>query len=366
MDRVNKFFRNNRLMSISLVLALFSCLIGRFSTDFIDYKVIFSLFGLMLLIQGFEQVGLLRFVAQKLLHFSKNSRQLVQLMIVLSLVGSMFLTNDVAILTLLPIYLKLLSMLPKFKGRFLGSVLIIVAANLGSSFFPFGNPQNLYLYDYYHVPLGQFLSWMSLVLLVSLISLVFLTMLVAKDSLKEIDLKENQVDRKETFLLTALMLVMILVVLDVLPYEWMIPLVALVVLFYRRELFKEVDYGLLLTFVCFFIIVGNVGEANFIKEFLKSLSGKQIYLAGLGLSQVISNVPAAFLIAPFTTNQQAVILGVNIGGLGTLLASLANLIGYNLFRIYFPNDTKKFLGLFSIVNFSLLFLLGGIFYFFIH
>lgn len=366
MDRVSNFFRNNRLMSISLVLALFSCLIGRFSVGFIDYKVIFSLFGLMLLIQGFEQVGLLRFVAQKLLHFSKNSRQLVQLMIILSLVGSMFLTNDVAILTLLPIYLKLLSMLPKFKGRFLGSVLIIVAANLGSSFFPFGNPQNLYLYDYYHVPLGQFLSWMSLVLLVSLISLVFLTMLVAKDSLKEIDLKENQVDRKETFLLSALMLVMILVVLDVLPYEWVIPLVALVVLFYRRELFIEVDYGLLLTFVCFFIIVGNVGEANFIKEFLKSLSGKQIYLAGLGLSQVISNVPAAFLIAPFTTNQQAVILGVNIGGLGTLLASLANLIGYNLFRIYFPDDTKKFFGLFSVVNFGLLFLLGGIFYFFIH
>lgn len=353
-------------MSISLILAIISCLIGRFSVGFIDYKVIFSLFGLMLLIQGFEQVGLLRFVAQKLLHFSKNSRQLVQLMIILSLIGSMFLTNDVAILTLLPIYLKLLSMLPKFKGRFLGSVLIIVAANLGSSFFPFGNPQNLYLYDYYHVPLGQFLSWMSLVLLVSLISLGLLTMLIAKDSLEEIDLKDNQVDRKETLLLAALMLVMILVVLDVLPYEWVIPLVALVVLFYRRELFKEVDYGLLLTFICFFIIVGNVGEASFIKEFLKSLSGKQIYLAGLGLSQVISNVPAAFLIAPFTTNQQAVILGVNIGGLGTLLASLANLIGYNLFRIYFPDDTKKFLGLFSVVNFGLLFLLGGIFYFFIH
>jgi Na+/H+ antiporter NhaD/arsenite permease-like protein len=118
--------------------------------------------------------------------------------------------------------------------------------------------------------------------------------------------------------------------------------------------------------VCFFLIVGNIGEAQFIKQFLQSLNGKQIYLAGLGLSQVISNVPAAFLIAPFTTNQQAVILGVNIGGLGTLLASLANLIGYNLFRIYFPNETKKFLGLFSIVNFGLLFLLGGIFYFFIH
>lgn len=366
MKRMIEYFRNNRLMSVSLILAITSCLIGRFSVDFIDYKVIFSLFGLMLLIQGFEQVGVLRFVAQKLLHYSKNTRQLVQLMILLSLVGSMFLTNDVAILTLLPIYLKLLSMLPKFKGRFLGSVLIIVAANLGSSFFPFGNPQNLYLYDYYHVPLVQFLTWMSLVLFASVILLGLLTLLVEKDSLEEIDLENKSVDRKETLLLAGLMLVMILVVLDLLPYQWVIPLVALVVLFYRRKLFKEVDYGLLLTFVCFFIIVGNIGEADFIKEFLKALSGTQIYLAGLGLSQVISNVPAAFLIAPFTTNQQAVILGVNIGGLGTLLASLANLIGYNLFRIYFPNETKKFLGLFSIVNFGLLFLLGGIFYFFIH
>ncbi|MDU5510942.1 MAG: SLC13 family permease [Enterococcus gilvus] len=366
MKRMANYFINNRLMSVSLLLAIISCLIGRFSAGFIDYKVIFSLFGLMLLIQGFEQVGVLRFVAQKLLHYSKNTRQLVQLMILLSLVGSMFLTNDVAILTLLPIYLKLLAVLPRFKGRFLGSVLIIVAANLGSSFFPFGNPQNLYLYDYYHVPLGQFLTWMFLVLLVSVLLLGLLTRLVAKDSLEEIDMEDHRFDRKETMLLSGLMLIMILVVLDVLPYQGVIPLVALIVAVYRRELFKEVDYGLLLTFVCFFLIVGNIGEAQFIKQFLQSLNGKQIYLAGLGLSQVISNVPAAFLIAPFTTNQQAVILGVNIGGLGTLLASLANLIGYNLFRIYFPNETKKFLVLFSIVNFGLLFLLGGIFYFFIH
>ncbi|MBS5819839.1 MAG: hypothetical protein KIC85_01585, partial [Enterococcus gilvus] len=138
MKRMANYFITNRLMSVSLLLAIISCLIGRFSAGFIDYKVIFSLFGLMLLIQGFEQVGVLRFVAQKLLHYSKNTRQLVQLMILLSLVGSMFLTNDVAILTLLPIYFKLLSVLPKFKGRLLGSVLIIVAANLGSSFFPFG------------------------------------------------------------------------------------------------------------------------------------------------------------------------------------------------------------------------------------
>lgn len=358
--------KNNRLLSVSLILAIISCLIGRFSAAFIDYKVIFSLFGLMLLIQGFEQVGLLRFVAQKLLHYSKNSRQLVQLMILLSLVGSMFLTNDVAILTLLPIYFKLLSVLPKFKGRLLGSVLIIVAANLGSSFFPFGNPQNLYLYDYYQVPLGQFLSWMSLVLLFSFFSLFLLTLLVAKESLKEIELKENQFDRRETYLLIGLMLVMILVVLNVLPYQWVIPVIALIVWVYRRELFSKVDYGLLLTFVCFFIIVGNIGDAEFIKRFLQALSGKQIYLAGLGLSQVISNVPAAFLIAPFTSNQQAVILGVNIGGLGTLLASLANLIGYNLFRLYYPNETKKFLGLFSVVNFGLLLFLGTIFYFFIH
>ena len=159
---------------------------------------------------------------------------------------------------------------------------------------------------------------------------------------------------------------MIFVVLDILLYQWVIPLVALIILLYRRELYKKVDYGLLVTFVSFFIIVGNIGDAEFINTFLKSLNGKEIYLAGLGLSQVISNVPAAFLIAPFTSNQQAVILGVNIGGLGTLIASLANLIGYNLFRVYYPRKTKRFLGLFCIVNFSLLLLLGTIFYFVIH
>lgn len=366
MRRVLDFIQANKLLSISLFLAIISCLVGRFSAGDIDYKVILTLFGLMLLIQGFEQVGLLRFVAQKLLHHSQDSRRLVQLMVLLSLIGSMFLTNDVAILTLLPIYLKILNLLPKFKGRLLGSVLIIVAANLGSSFFPFGNPQNLYLYDYYHVAFSQFLLWMGLVLLVSIIALWLLTLLVAKDSLEEIEFKQATFARNESFLLAALMAIMILVVLNLFPYQWTVPLVALVVFFYRRSLFRRVDYGLLATFVCFFIIVGNIGEADFIRENLHALSSKQVYLTSIGMSQVISNVPAAFLIAPFTDYQQAVILGVNIGGLGTLLASLANLIGYNLFHSFYPDETKRFLGLFSLVNFGLLVILGGIFFFFIH
>lgn len=366
MKKVLNYFKNNKLLSFSFLLAIISCLIGRFSIGDIDFKVILTLFGLMLLIQGFEEIGFLRFVAQKLMHYSKDSRQLVQLMIILALIGSMFLTNDVAILTLLPIYLKILQILPQFKGRFLGAVLIIVAANLGSSFFPFGNPQNLYLYDFYHVGLGQFLSWMGAVLVLSSVLIGLLTFFVEKDPLSEMTFEEQIVDKKEGFLLAALMLVMILVVLNIFAYLWAVALVALIILFYRRELFARVDYGLLLTFVFFFIIVGNIGQMAAIKNFLQSLNGHSVYLASLGLSQVISNVPAAFLIAPFTTNQQAVILGVNIGGLGTLIASLANLIGYNLFREYYSNETKKFLGLFSVINFTLLLVLGGIFYFVIH
>lgn len=366
MKKVLNYFKNNKLLSFSFLLAIISCLIGRFSIGDIDFKVILTLFGLMLLIQGFEEIGFLRFVAQKLMHYSKDSRQLVQLMIILALIGSMFLTNDVAILTLLPIYLKILQILPQFKGRFLGAVLIIVAANLGSSFFPFGNPQNLYLYDFYHVELGQFLSWMGAVLVLSSVLIGLMTFFVEKDPLSEMNFEEQVVDKKEGFLLAALMLVMILVVLNIFAYLWAVALVALIILFYRRELFARVDYGLLLTFVFFFIIVGNIGQMAAIKNFLQSLNGHSVYLASLGLSQVISNVPAAFLIAPFTTNQQAVILGVNIGGLGTLIASLANLIGYNLFREYYSNETKKFLGLFSVINFTLLLVLGGIFYFVIH
>ncbi|MFC4770470.1 SLC13 family permease [Enterococcus hermanniensis] len=360
------YFKNNKLLSFSFLLAVISCIIGRFSVEDIDFKVILTLFGLMLLIQGFEEIGFLRFVAERSLHYSKDSRQLVQLMIALSLIGSMFLTNDVAILTLLPIYLKILQLLPQFKGRFLGAVLIIVAANLGSSFFPFGNPQNLYLYDFYHVALGQFLSWMGAVLLLSIVLLGILTFLIEKDPLTEMTLKEYQVDRKAGLLFALLMLVMILVVLNIFSYLWAVAMVAMIILFYRRELFARVDYGLLLTFVFFFIIVGNIGQMATIKNALQSLDGRNVYLASLGLSQVISNVPAAFLIAPFTTDQQAVILGVNIGGLGTLIASLANLIGYNLFREYYPDETRKFLGVFSGVNFSLLLVLGGLFYFVIH
>lgn len=362
------FIKNNFLFSLSFLLALISCLFGRFAATDIDFKVILTLLGLMLIIQGFEKIGVLRFCADKILKLSKNSRQLVQYMVFLAFVGSMFLTNDVAVLTLLPIYLKLLRQLPRFKGDLLGAVLIVVAANLGSSFFPFGNPQNLYLYDYYHVGLGQFLSWLSLLLVVGDVCLSLLTFFVPKTALSDLDLTQDRLAASQIIVYTLLMSIMILVVLGILPYAWTVLAIVIFLLFYQRALFKEVDYLLLLTFVCFFIIVGNIAEAAIVKETIQNLlaTPARVYLGSIILSQGISNVPAAFLVAPFTLHQKALILGVNVGGLGTLIASLANLIGYNVVTVYLPEKRVAFLKLFTGLNFILLAVVATVIFLLIH
>ncbi|MGX2946820.1 SLC13 family permease [Enterococcus alishanensis] len=366
--KVLGFIKQNCLFSGAFLLAIIASFIGRFSLNFVDWKVILTLFGLMLVIQGFEVLGVLRFFAEKLLDYSNSNRQLIQLLVLLSLVGSMFLTNDVAVLTLLPIYLKLYIELKHFKGGIFGAVLIVVAANLGSSFFPFGNPQNLYLYHYYHVPLGQFLLWMAGLLALSCLFLFLLTLRIPKETLPKIVAENDTIDKKGVLLFSLLMGAMILVVLGLLPDLWTVIGLILVVFCYQKDLLKRVDYLLLLTFVCFFIIVGNIAEAAVVRDILAQLlsSAKRVYLIAIALSQVISNVPAAFLMAPFTQYHQALILGVNVGGLGTLIASLANLIGLNIIKLYTPEQQKSFIKIFTLVNFSLLIAIGCIILFFIH
>ncbi|MDO0920551.1 MULTISPECIES: SLC13 family permease [unclassified Enterococcus] len=361
--RMLAFFRTDRLFSISLLLALIACFFGTFRWSFIDFKVILSLFGLMLVINGLEEAGLLRAFGQKLVEKSRNLRDLIRAIVLLSFFSSMFLTNDVAILTLLPIYLLLTRKEQQHTSVLLGAVYLIVAANLGSSLFPFGNPQNLFLFSYYQISLPQFMWTTGTFVGLSLLLLLVSIQLIPKTPL-EIALQEEPFEKKPALLNAGLFVLMILGIFSVLPISIAVLVVAAVVWFSNKRLFAKVDYQLLLTFLCFFLIVGNIQDLSLVTDHIRPYFQEthRAFLGSILLSQGISNVPAAILIAPFTDLEKAVLLGVNVGGLGTLIASLANLIGYKLLKQARPKEARTFQKLFFIVNIIFLLLLGSIVY----
>lgn len=351
MKRLFDFFRNDLLFSISFLLAIIAVTLGRFSIQDINFKVIATLGGLMLVISGLDATGILSYFGQILVKKSLTFRQLIRYIVLLSFFSSMFLTNDVAILTLLPIYLRMTKALANRQSVLLGSVYIIVAANLGSSFFPFGNPQNLFLYSYYNIPLLEFFYSTGLLAVLSLVLLMVSIQFIPKEPLSLI-ITSNPFDHQKALIYGLLMIVMIAGVFSIISYLIAFIIVAIIILFWQPQLFQKVDYRLLYTFAFFFIIVGNLSQSEELINWLQRTftSPVNTLLDGILASQVISNVPAAILLAPFTKYHQSILLGVNIGGLGTLIASLANLIGYKIVRIQIPNDRKLFTRNFYLIN----------------
>lgn len=351
MKRLFSFFRNDLFFSISLLLAIIAVTLGRFSIQDINIKVIATLGVLMLIISGLDSTGILSYFGQVLVKKSLTLRQLIRYIVLLSFFSSMFLTNDVAILTLLPIYLRMTKVIANRQSVLLGSVYIIIAANLGSSFFPFGNPQNLFLYSYYDIPLLEFFYSTGLLAVLSLVLLMVSIQFIPKESLS-LTITSNPFDHQKAVIYGLLMVVMIAGVFSIIPYLIAFIIVAAIVLFWQPQLFRKVDYRLLCTFAFFFIIVGNLSQSEELINWLQKTFTNPVntLLDGILASQVISNVPAAILLAPFTKYHQSILLGVNIGGLGTLIASLANLIGYKIVRIQIPNDCKLFTRNFYLIN----------------
>lgn len=356
MTRINAFLKKDLLFTLSGVLALLACLLGKWSADFIDCHVIFTLLGLMGVIKVFERLGVLDYFAEKLIRLSNTTRSLIRNLTFLAFFSSMILTNDIAILTLLPVFLKIIQKTPQFKGKIVGTTLIIIAANLGSSCLPFGNPQNLYLFEHYQLSFVSFCLLLLPFFCLSVVSLLLACRWIpASPLIVELE-KPSLLKAKKMLLPAAAMLLMILSVLHILPYGAAVTAAVLLTFLVDKGALKEIDYRLLGTFVFFFLIVGNLSEIPAFIAVIQRMMGNfiSVLFSSALLSQFISNVPAALLLAPFTSQASALILGVNIGGLGTLLASLANLIGYKVFAVYFPQEKKQLFQLFTLINFVFL------------
>lgn len=362
------WIKRNLVLSLASVLALASIAFVPISRAYIDYlnlPVLSLLFCLMVIIGGFRECGVFSAAVTRLLLWLKNLRQLAAVLVFACFFVSMWVTNDVSLITFVPFALLTLKDVADEKEQALIIVLQTIAANLGSMCTPVGNPQNLYLYFYYGMGLWDFIM---LLLPYTVASFVLLAVSLFLLPDKEIPAsrrfgakreKDNRlpVSRERIGILTGLFLLALLTVAHVVDYRITLAIVVIVTVITAPRYFRYADYNLLATFVAFFILIGNISHIDIFRQLLTgSLSGHEFWVALLG-SQIISNVPAAVFLAGFTDNANALLLGTDIGGLGTLIASMASLISYNLFIKEYPEEQGYYLKMFTILNIAYLIIL---------
>ncbi|WP_027623017.1 SLC13 family permease [Clostridium lundense] len=355
--------RGDIVLTISLMTAIITSFVKVPSIKYIDFKVIILLFNLMVVVKAFEEIKLMDKVAITLIYRYKSLRRVSLALIFITFFTSMLVTNDVALLTFVPLTIIISK---KSNANFMKTIIFqTLAANIGSSFTPMGNPQNLFLFTHYHMKALDFFKVTFPLALMGILWLTILNFTIPKDNLK-FKLNFLQVkDNKRLIIYAILFFIIILSVLNVIDYKLAFIITVLCVLTFDIQLMKRVDYLLLITFICFFISIGNLSNMKVVHSYIQVfLSGKAYtYISSILLSQIISNVPCAILVAEFTQNWKQVLLGVNIGGMGTLIASLASVISYKLYINDVSEEEKKnYLLKFSFYNFISLFIFAIINY----
>jgi Na+/H+ antiporter NhaD/arsenite permease-like protein len=351
LEYIKKLLKKDLVFTIALVLALASCLVSRPKLGYIDFRVLACLFNLMVVIKAFEELHILDSFATVILNKCSDSRKVSLVLILMSFFSSMLVTNDIALLTFVPLTL----IISKKSGLDMLFTVILqtLAANIGSSLTPMGNPQNLFIYSFYQLSAVEFFLP---VILFSCTGLLWLFLLNRRTGRTEIDVDFPHVDIHKpvlSIIWAAIFVVIILSVFRILDYKAVLVLTVAAALVINRELLGKVDYQLLLTFVCFFIFVGNISSIPAISRFMESslVGGGATYFISIVLSQFISNVPCAVLLSGFTDNWKELLLGVNIGGMGTIIASLASLISYKLFTREHPSSSGMYMVKFSLYSF---------------
>lgn len=359
MRRIAAFFRREVVLTCSLAAALLSFLLaapGAHTLAGIDFGTLLMLFTLMTVVAGLRRAGLFDRLRVALARRVRTLRGMAAALTCACFFLAMGVTNDVALLTLVPFTLVVLERAGQ-RALILTVALETVAANLGSMVTPIGNPQNLYLYSAGLLSLTDFFRLTWPYALLSLAALLLLTRLLPALPLPEAGADGAPVRREAALLYGALAVVALLAVAKVVP-AWAAALVTLIaVLAADRSTLRQVDYSLLATFVCFFVFVASVKQCAPIREYLESVMSASPLLVSLMVSQVISNVPACLLLSPFTRDASALMLGVNLGGLGTLVASLASLISFRLYGAAPGARRGRYLIIFTVLNAAMLLLL---------
>lgn len=357
MNKILTIIKKESVMLISLLLAVISMFFISPSADYInyiDFRTLALLFCLMTVMTGFNRIGLFKILAESLLEKIRTVRGLVLILMLLCFFSSMIITNDVALITFVPFTITVLKLAGQKKKMILTVSLETAAANLGSMLTPIGNPQNLYLYSAYDMKITDFFSAILPYAVLSLVILLIIAFLSGKAEIKLGNYGERLfINSKLMILYLVLFGVSLLGVFRILDFRVLLIVTVISVLLFDIKSIVKVDYSLLLTFVFLFIFIGNLGRMPGINEWLSSIVKENEVIIGVFTSQVFSNVPAAILLSEFTQNAQSLLIGVNLGGLGTLIASMASLISFKYIQ---KEDIKKseYIFMFTVINIVLL------------
>ena len=355
-SRILGFMKENAVMCIAFAAALITSFIIPIDREYIgyfDFKTLTCLFCVLAVVCALRNINFFYVLAREVVSIFKNARMSVLALVYITFIGSMFIANDMALLTFLPLGYFVLSTTGKEKYMAFTFIMQNIAANLGGMLTPFGNPQNLYLYTKFNIPNLEFMAIMAppFIAAVSLITVVCL--FVKKEPL-EIEDEEVKLDPKRTVFYLILFALSIAIVFRGIPY-WIGLIVIPVCLFFAdKKALAMVDYPLLLTFVFFFIFSGNMARIDIVRDFFSSLLNYNTLVFSTLSCQFISNVPSAILLSQFTGNYSDLLVGVNIGGAGTLIASLASLITFREYVSHNPGKSGYYIKLFSVFNFGFL------------
>ena len=360
--------KKEAVLSIAFLLAIISAFIVHPDKEYIgyiDFRTLVILFCLMAVMAGLQQIGLFNYVAEKLLQKVKKIRGLIFILIMLCFVSSMLITNDVALITFVPFTFIVLKMILQEKAeKVIVPVVVMqtIAANLGSMLTPIGNPQNLYLYGKASMSFGEFIRFMLPYTVIAFFILTVWTVLFPYKGEKRIKVQMQQntsisAYKRKLMMYGILFVICLLTVAHIIPYEATLLIVLTVVFFVDKKVLGEVDYALLFTFVGFFIFIGNMGRVDAFQAFIqKVIVGNEI-MTSVVASQFMSNVPAALLLSGFTERYDLLIIGTNLGGLGTIIASMASLISFKYIGKEYKHLRGKYLLYFTIANIAFLLLL---------
>lgn len=359
---IKNFLKANTVLIISIVAAAITCFFVPFDEEYLGYfdlRTLSCLFCTLAVVAAFKNIRFFVWLADIIVRRFKSIRTVIVSLVFVTYFGSMIMANDMALVTFLPLgYFVLESCNGK---RYMAFTFIMqnIAANLGGMLTPFGNPQNLYLYSFFNIGAAEFFKIMALPFAAAFL-LILGTCLFVKPEKVQVTTKKRPAPKAWIVAVySALFIVSVLIVFRIFPYYWglLAVTVALLVLDFRSVL--KVDYGLLLTFCAFFVFSGNMSRIEPVQKFLGTLMDIDPLAFGILSCQVISNVPSAVLLSRFTTDYARLLIAVNLGGLGTPIASLASLITLNTYRKLMPGDTKKYILLFLALNFGFLLILAG-------
>lgn len=348
--------KNNAVFLIAITLATITAFIippDEKYISYFDFSTLCCLLGTLAVVEALSDVRFFEILARKIVQKFKNMRAVTFALVFITYFGSMVMANDMALITFLPLGYFVLTKTNKREKTAFVFIMQNIAANLGGMLTPFGNPQNLYLYSKYSIPTGEFMLIMLAPFIAAFLGIVACCFFVKPEPVEIADDPTLKVDKVRTAIYLILFAVSVASVLRIFPYYIGIAVALVGIAVLDAKAFKHVNYGLILTFCAFFVFSGNMARIEWVNRVIGGLLSKNTLFFSVLSCQVISNVPSATLLCRFTDNYRALLRGVNIGGLGTPIASLASLITLSSYKSG-GEKVGKYLALFSAINFGFL------------